>query len=89
MKHAPISMSNAKISLGTKKKDNFHRLSQEFLSKMSIDMVGNFIILACNVAISSLVKVAKLFYTRPQSWTHLYIGNYSLKRTEIWLVIAQ
>ena len=52
---------------------------------MSIDMVGNFIILACNVAISSVVKVAKFVLYQTTKLEHWCVGNYSLKRTEIWL----
>ena len=82
MKHTPISMSNAKISWGTKKWIIFINCLKGFVKNV-IDMVGNFIILACKVAISSLVKVAKsVLYHTTKLETFVFV-NYSLKRTEI------
>ena len=58
-KHTPVGMSNAKISLGDKVNGYFSLIVSKVLSKMSIDIVGNFIILAFKEVISSLLRVAK------------------------------
>ena len=55
-------MSNAKISLGDKVNGYFSLIVSRVLLKMSIDIVGNFIILAFKEVISSLLRVAKFVF---------------------------
>ena len=64
-KHTPVSISNAKISLGDKENGKFSSIVSRVLSRMSIDIVGNSIILAFKEVISSLLRVAKsvLYHT--------------------------
>ena len=73
IKHMPVTTNIAKINLGDNVKGYFSSIVSSVLSKISIDMVGNFNTPAFNDSISSLVKIDKISFIPDYKIRHISI----------------